>query len=312
MTDILDRLNANEILVCDGAMGTMLQSVGYRSGESPERWGRLHEAKLKEIHKAYIDAGADIILTNTFGGSYPKLDKFDLGNETESLNTGLARIAVAQARQAQRRVYVAGDVGPTGEFMEPIGMLEEADMVAIFEQQVRALVTGGVDVILIETMSDLAEATAAVKAAKAVCDLPVLVSLTYNLDRNGFRTMMGISPNQAVEQLLQLGVDVIGANCGDVLAEAMPSLIQQMKSAGAKWVLVEPNAGLPLMLEGKTVFPQTPTQMAAQIPDLVAAGANIIGGCCGTTPEHIRQIASTVNRTGTRTQNAECSVMNAE
>jgi 5-methyltetrahydrofolate--homocysteine methyltransferase len=296
MASILDRLNAGEVLICDGAMGTTLQSLGCGPGESPEKWGLLHEASLRQIHRSYIEAGADMILTNTFGGNRVKLEKLGLAAEVESLNRELARIAVAEANREERSIYVAGDVGPTGEFMEPIGLLKASDMIEIFSQQIRALVAGGVDVILIETMSDLNEATAAVKAAQSSCDLPVFVSMTYNVDKNGFRTMMGVSPGQAVEKLLEAGVDGIGANCGDVLAAITPALVQQMKAAGARWTLVEPNAGLPQIVDGKTVFPQTPAQMAEHIPAILEAGANIIGGCCGTTPEHIRMIAQAVRR----------------
>ena len=292
--DLLSRLNSGEVLVCDGAMGTMLQSLGYTPGEPPEKWGVEHERSLRRIHSGYIEAGADIILTNTFGGSRVKLEKYGLGSEVEPLNMKLARIAVDEARKADRKVYVAGDVGPTGEFMEPLGLLTESDMIEIFSQQISALAQGGVDLIFIETMMDPNEAAAAVKAAKEVCDLPIFASMSYNVDKKGFRTMMGTSPEQAVKILLDTGADVVGANCGDVLASMMPDLIRQMKEAGAELVVVEPNAGAPKIIEGKTVFPQTPQEMAESVPEIIEAGANVIGGCCGTTPDHIRLIAEIV------------------
>ncbi|MCD6507736.1 homocysteine S-methyltransferase family protein, partial [Candidatus Poribacteria bacterium] len=176
--ELLSRLNSGEVLVCDGAMGTMLQSFGYTTGDPPEKWGVEHEESLRRVHSEYIEAGADIILTNTFGGSRPKLEKYGLGSEVEQLNRDLAQIAVDEASKAERKVYVAGDVGPTGEFMEPIGMLTESDMIEIFSQQIRALAQGGVDLIFIETMMDPNEAAAAVKAAKKVCDLPVFASMS--------------------------------------------------------------------------------------------------------------------------------------
>jgi len=292
--ELLSRLNSGEVLVCDGAMGTMLQSFGYTTGDPPEKWGVEHEESLRRVHSEYIEAGADIILTNTFGGSRPKLEKYGLGSEVEPLNRDLAQIAVDEASKAERKVYVAGDVGPTGEFMEPIGMLTESDMIEIFSQQIRALAQGGVDLIFIETMMDPNEAAAAVKAAREVCDLPVFASMSYNVDKKGFRTMMGTSPEQAVKILLETGADVVGANCGDVLASMMPRLIRQMKEAGAKLVVVEPNAGAPRIIDGKTVFPQTPDEMAKSVPEMIEAGADVIGGCCGTTPEHIRLIARIV------------------
>jgi len=292
--ELLSRLNSGEVLVCDGAMGTMLQSLGYTLGDPPEKWGIEHEGALRKVHSEYIEAGADIILTNTFGGNRVKLEKYGLGSEVEPLNRDLARIAVDEASKAERKVYVAGDVGPTGEFMEPIGTLTESDMIEIFSQQIGALAQGGVDLIFIETMMDPNEAVAAVKAAREVCDLPVFASMSYNVDKKGFRTMMGTSPEQAVKILIEAGADVVGANCGDVLASMMPRLIRQMKEAGAKLVVVEPNAGAPRIIDGRTVFPQTPDEMARSVPEMIEAGADVIGGCCGTTPEHIRLIARIV------------------
>ncbi len=295
-TDLLHRLNRGEIVVCDGAMGTMLQFLGYNPGESPERWGVEHEEVLRKIHRGYIQAGVDIILTNTFGGSRIKLKRYGLDSEVKLINRRLAEIAVDEASRASKSVYVAGDVGPTSEFMEPLGLLTESDMVEVFSQQIKALVEGGVDLIFIETMMDLNEAAAAVKAAEDICDLPVFVSMSYNVVKSGFRTMMGVSPNQAVEGLLEAGADVVGANCGDVLAAMMPELIRQMKEAGAKLVVIEPNAGVPQIVNGKTAFPQKPQEMAESIPAIVDAGANVIGACCGSTPKHISLIVQAIRK----------------
>jgi len=293
-TILLDRLNSGEILICDGSTGIILQSMGCMPGESVEKWGLENEEILRSLHKGYIEAGADIIITDTLGGSKLKLEKYGLGSEVESLNRDLAVIASDEASRAGKVVYVAGDVGPTGEFMEPYGLLTESDLVEVFSQQVKALVEGGVDLIFIETMIDVNEAVSAVKAAKESCDLPVFASISYNLDRNGFRTIMGNSPEQAVEALQEAGADVVGANCGGVLAEMMPELVRQMKKAGARLVVVEPNAGMPKLIAGRTVFPQTPQEMARSFPAIINAGANVIGGCCGTTAEHIRLIAQAV------------------
>lgn len=292
-SDLLDRLNFGEILICDGSTGIVLQSLGCSPGESVEKWGFDHEEILKKLHKGYIDAGADIILTNTLGGNMIKLEKFGLGNEVESLNKALAGIALDVASVFSNSIYVAGNVGPTGELMEPFGDLSEDDLVEVFSQQIKALAEGGVDFIFIETMIDVNEAAAAVKAAKESCDLPIFASMSYNPDRNGFRTVMGNSPEQSVEILQLAGADVIGANCGSVLAAMMPELVCQMKKAGARLVAVEPNAGIPQMINGRTVFPQTPEEMAVSFPAIIDAGANVIGGCCGATSEHIRLIAET-------------------
>lgn len=292
--DILARLRSGEVLVCDGAMGTMLQSMGYRPGKPPELWGLENEDALRSIHRGYIEAGADVILTNTFGGNGIKLGRSGLEDRVEEINRELARVAVDEAARSGKAVYVAGDVGPTGEFMEPLGELSEGRAVEVFARQIEALVEGGVDLILIETMMDPREAAAAVKAARSVCRLPVFASMSYNVAPNGFRTMMGTSPQQAVEALLEAGADGVGANCGDVLASMMPDLIREMREAGAELIIVEPNAGKPRLIEGKTVFPQTPQEMARSVPAMIEAGANIIGGCCGTTPQHIRLIARAV------------------
>jgi 5-methyltetrahydrofolate--homocysteine methyltransferase len=277
-------------------MGTMLQSLGYSPGESPEEWGLENKDRLVEVHRSYISAGADIILTNTFGGNRPKLAKYGLDSVVADLNKQLAEIAAEVSGTTERDVYVAGDVGPTGEFMKPIGLLTEPQMITIFCEQIRSLVEGGIDLVFIETMMDPNEAAAAVKAAKDSCDLPVFVSMTYNVDKNGFRTMMGTSPEAAAEVLIDAGADVIGANCGEVLVSSAPDLIRQLKNAGVKWVVVEPNAGVPQIVDGKTVFSQTPEEMADGVLSMIEAGANVIGGCCGTTPEHIGKITQTVKK----------------
>lgn len=293
-TDLLDRLNSGEILICDGSTGIILQSMGCGPGESVEKWGLENEAVLRKLHSGYIEAGADIIITNTLGGSRLKLEKFGLGSEVEVINKSLAIVALDIASKFPKTVYVAGNVGPTGQLMEPYGLLTESDMIDVFSQQINALVEGGVDFIFIETMIDVNEAAAAVKAARRMCDLPVFASISCNPDKNGFRTVMGNSPKQAVEVLQDAGADVLGSNCGSVLAAMMPDLVKQMKEAGARLVVIEPNAGIPQMLGGKTVFPQSPQEMAKSFPDIIDAGANIVGGCCGATSEHIRLIAQTV------------------
>ncbi len=293
-TNLLDRLNSGEILICDGSTGIVLQSMGCGPGESVEKWGLENEAILRNLHRGYIEAGADIIITDTLGGSQLKLEKYGLGSEVESINKNLAIIAKDVASGFSKTVYVGGNVGSTGQLMQPFGLLSESDLIEAFSQQIRSLVDGGVDFIFIETMIDVNEAVVAVKAAKNVCDLPVFASISYNPDRNGFRTVMGNSPKQAVEALQEAGADVVGSNCGSVLAEMMPELVRQMKEAGAKLVVIEPNAGIPQVINGKTVFPQSPQDMAKSFPAIVGAGANVVGGCCGATSEHIRLIAQSV------------------
>jgi len=286
---LIERLES-EILICDGAMGTMLSNLGLPVGVSPEKWGIDNEDKLRSIHEGYIQAGADIILTDTFGGNRFKLAKFGLENEVESINLAAAKLAVSSAGDD---VYVAGDIGPSGEFMEPLGLVTESEMRDVFVQQATALVDGGVDFIIIETMMDLNEIKTAIKAAKKT-GLTVIASMSFNTDKNGFRTMMGVSPADAASGMLEAGADVIGANCGNVEIKHMPELISEMKEAGAKYIIVEPNAGIPQIVDEKTVFAQTPEDMSAGVSEVIKAGANIIGGCCGTTPEHIKAIAEKV------------------
>ncbi|MGQ9610424.1 MAG: homocysteine S-methyltransferase family protein [bacterium] len=293
-SDIIIRLESGEILFCDGSTGIILQSLGCGPGESVEKWGLEHDKTLRELHKSYIEAGSDIVLTNTLGGNSIKLKKYGLESEVKLLNKGLAELALEIASAFDRKIYVAGNIGPTGELMEPYGLLTESDLIKSFSEQIKILSETGVDLIFIETMIDVNEAAFAVKAAKETCDLPIFASISFNPDRNGFRTVMGNSPEQAVEVLQEAGADVVGSNCGGVLAEMMPDLVRQMKKAGAKFIVIEPNAGIPTIINGKTVFPQQPQEMAKSFPAIIDAGANVVGGCCGATSEHIRLIIKTV------------------
>lgn len=292
MRNLIERLKS-EILICDGAMGTMLSNAGLSRGVSPEKWGLQNETKLRAIHEAYVEAGADIILTNTFGGNALKLAKFSLEDEVDSINRAAAELA---ANIADEKVYVAGDIGPSGEFIEPIGSITESEMYDVFAQQATALADGGVDLIIIETMMDLNEMKTAISAAKSSTDLILIASMSFNTDKSGFRTVMGVSPADAASGMLEAGADIVGTNCGGVEIKHMPELISEMKAAGAQYVIVEPNAGAPQIVDGETVFNQTPDDMAVGVPDVVKAGANIIGGCCGTTPEHIKVIAEEIRR----------------
>lgn len=291
---LLERLGRGEILVCDGSMGATLSARGCPPGRCPEAWSLEHPDVLAEIHQGFIDAGADVILTNTLGGSRPSLARFGLGDETVSLNRRLAEALAALVGAAPRPLILAGNVGPTGELLEPLGTMGEAEMVAGFADQIRGLVAGGAEVVFVETMSDLGEALCAVRAAREVCELPVLATMAFNPTPRGYRTMMGIDPARAAEALLGAGVAVVGANCGSVVAADMPGLVRQMRAAGARHVAVEPNAGLPQVVGGRTVFPQSPEEMAAAVPEILEARAALVGGCCGTTPEHIRRVAEVV------------------
>ncbi len=277
-------------LVCDGAMGTMLQQRGMPSDVCPELWGMEHPEIISEIHREYLNAGADAILTNTFGGNYFKLKKYGVDTPASEIARQLATISLDTTTSGQ---FVLGDIGPTGEFMQPLGLVSEAEFFQAFADQCQGFLEAGADGIIIETMMDLNEAMVAVRAAKET-GLPVIGSMSYNPDPKGFRTMMGVGPKEATEGLLEAGADVIGANCGSILMEQMVTLVEQFADAGAPYVLLEANAGIPQIVEGETVFSQTPEQMAEGVLAVLQAGARFIGGCCGTTPEHIRLIAEIV------------------
>lgn len=291
--DFLKRLQS-EVLVSDGAMGTMLQTAGYTPNTCPEKWGIENTDKLQHIHRSYLDAGADILLTNTFGGNTFKLQKYNLSEQVHTINQRAAEIAVDIAGD---KAYVAGDIGPTGEFLEPIGQVTESACYEAFAEQAEGLKAGGVDVIIIETMTALNEIQIAIKAAKET-GLPVIASMAFTVVKDGFRTIMGVAPREAATGMIEAGADVIGANCGDVMMAEMPALIAELRlyvgCAADTYIIIQPNAGRPQLIEGKTVFLQSPQDIASGVDAVLTAGANIIGGCCGTTPEHIRQIAHKV------------------
>ena len=283
MAEWLDTLG-DGMLMIDGAMGTALQGRGLPPGESPEKWAREHAVELAQIHAAYAAAGADIILTCTFGGSPFKLAAAGLERETEAVNWALARVA----RDAAPQAILLGDIGPTGEMIQPLGTKTAEEIRNGFARQVAGL-ADVVDGFLIETMSDLDEASLALEAAKKVApDKPVLVSLIYQLDHDGkaYHTFMGVTPEAAAAQLEDAGADAIGTNCGNGI-EDMVGIVERLKASCGRPVFAEPNAGVPRLVNGQTVFDESAESMASKVVRLADAGATMIGGCCGTTPAHI-------------------------
>lgn len=288
-----DRL-ATGRLVSDGAMGTMLQQMGLSVGESPVVCNLTHPDWVREVHRRYIEAGCDIILTNTFVGSRPALKLAGYGDTVRDLNERGARIAREVADRA-RNVCVAASIGPTGLFIEPVGETTPEEMEAIFREQIGAIVEGGVDLICIETMSDIGEIKAAIRATRSVCDLPVITTMTFDPGPNGFRTMMGVTPEEATRELVAAGADIVGSNCGWGIDEVI-GIIREMRKTDQKIPLAaKPNAGLPEVIEGQAVYRISPEVMGARIEELIEAGASLIGGCCGTTPEHLKRIVEIVN-----------------
>jgi len=298
-------LKEKALLVADGAWGTELQRLGLAPGEPPEGWNVERPDVVAGVARAYVAAGADIVLTNTFGGSRIKLEKAGLAARTAELN----RLGVALSKRAAGdRALVFASIGPTGELLEPLGPRTRDELVAVFAEQVAACCEGGADGILVESMSDLGEAQAALAAARQTCALPVVVSMTFDPGAKGPATVMGVTPARAVRALDAAGADLVGANCG-AGSEVMTEVARRMRPETLKPLWVKPNAGVPRLVGGRTVFPESPEEMAAQVPALVEAGANVIGGCCGTTPEHIRRIAAAAARARDRARAVGAEVL---
>jgi 5-methyltetrahydrofolate--homocysteine methyltransferase len=292
MQPLLDRLTAGTVLVGDGAMGTMLFERGVAPGEPPESVTLSRPEVLEEIARLYLDAGADILETNTFGGSPLKLALHGLERETEALNRGAVE---AVRRAVGARAYVAGSCGPSGRLLEPYGDTTPGAMADSFRRQLAALIAAGVDCICVETMTDLAEATLAVRAAKDLsAATPVLATMTFDPTPRGYFTIMGVSVAAAAAGLADAGADVIGSNCGNGV-EHMVAIAREFRRHTALPLLIQPNAGLPRMVGDSTVYDETPAFMADKARELLSAGVSIIGGCCGTTPAHIAALRAMVD-----------------
>ncbi len=291
---LLDKLAEKKLLVSDGAWGTMLQANGLEPGDCPEEWNISHPDIVRSIAAEYSKAGADMVLTNTFGGSRVKLEKFGFGDRVREFNQAGGRLSLEGV--AGTDTIVAGSIGPTGEFLEPLGQMTEKQMEEIFAEQIEAIVSAGVRIICIETMTAIEEAVCAIKAAKSVdSDLDIITTMTFDPTPNGFRTMMGVDCKRAAKELTKAGADVIGSNCGNGIEQMIP-ITADLRKYSDKPILIHSNAGVPELVNGKTVFRQSPEEMAAKVEELVQAGASIIGGCCGTMPEHIRAIRAEIDK----------------
>jgi len=287
MSDRLwERLRAPGVIIADGATGTMLQRAGLPIGTPPERWVWERPEEITKLHRAYVEAGAEIILTCTFGGTLPRLARDGLDAHADEINRRAARLA---RQVAGDRAFVAGDIGPTGHLMAPLGTLSFEEAVGIFQQQAAALAEAGVDLFQIETMSDLGELRAAVEGAhRAAPDLPIFATMSFD---SGGRTMMGVRPEDAAGLLKSLEVTAMGANCGREAEETAAAVHTMHTVAPAVPVIIKPNAGLPRMENGRPVYDMAPETLAAFARQWAAEGFKVIGGCCGTTPGHIRAIA---------------------
>ena len=286
----VERLAQGEVLVADGATGTWLQAEGLPPGTPPELWNVERPDAILRMHEAYLEAGAQVILTNTFGGSRHKLAKAGLGARMEEL----VGAAVRLARQAAGKdALVAGDIGPLGDLLAPLGKVTYEEAVALFREQARVLAEGGADFILIETMADLQEAAAAIEGVRSATDLPIVCSMSF--DTHG-RTMMGVTPQQMVQRLWPMGLAAIGVNCGRSLADNAAALRAAHAAAPEAPLWYKPNAGLPHLEGGRTVFDVGPEEFAANAAAALEDGARVVGGCCGTTPAHIRALAQALRR----------------
>jgi 5-methyltetrahydrofolate--homocysteine methyltransferase len=294
-TTLKDLLASGDPIITDGAMGTMLFQMGLEHGSAPELWNVNQPDKIASVHQAYVDAGSQIILTNTFGCNRLRLDLHKLSDRAVELNQAAAKVAREVADKAPHGVVVAGDIGPTGSILLPYGDMEFDTAVEVFEEQARALIESGVDVIWIETMSDLEEVRAAVEAVRKVDPkFPIVTTMTF--DTGGF-TMMGVSPEQAFITLSELDVLALGGNCGNGIEEIV-GVIEKMKGLdkGDLPIVAKANAGIPHIEDGVPVYDATPEKMGQYAATVRGLGAQIIGGCCGSTPDHIREIAKALGK----------------
>jgi 5-methyltetrahydrofolate--homocysteine methyltransferase len=288
---IIKTIENGKVLISDGGWGTYLHSLGLEVGECPEIWNVTQREKVLSIPKSYIEAGADMVLTNTFGAHPVRLEHYGLQDRAFELNEAGAAISREAAGDEH---FVLGSIGPSGAII----MMEEIPEETVYDGfriQVEALAKGGADAICIETMSEIAEACLAIRAAKEFTDLEVICTFTYQKTVQGYyRSMMGVSPADMITAVKEAGADIIGANCG-IGFDQMVEIVKEIRAADKSTpVLVQANAGIPVIKNAKTVFPETPEMMRPKVKELMNAGANIIGGCCGTTPEHLRVIVSEI------------------
>lgn len=289
MNPIQSLLTESKYILADGGMGTMLFSAGLEHGDPPEKWNLEHPTRVATVHKAYLDAGAQLLLTNTFGGTRLRLSLHGgLEEQVEELNRAAAKILRSEVDNFGGKAFVAGDIGPTGQVLLPYGELTFVDAVAAFKEQAEALIAGKVDLIWIETMADLEEVRAAIEGVRQVSeDIPIITTMTF--DTYG-RTMMGVTPEQALDTMKSFGPVALGGNCGNGPEEIL-GVIEKMHAKDPDAILVaKANAGIPELVDGRPVYGASPATMADYAIKTYNAGAKIIGSCCGSTPDHVRAI----------------------
>jgi len=289
-TSFEERLAQKGVLVADGATGTNYQSMGMEPGLAPEEWLFVAPDRVVELHRAFADAGADIVLTCTFGATPLRLTEGPLAGRAREVNLRAAELA---REGAGRDRLVAGSLGPTGMLIEPYGLLNREDAAAAYAEQAEALTEGGVDLLVLETIFAVEEAVWAVEGIRSSSSLPLVVSFSFDM---GTRTMMGLAPTDAVEAVVGLGVAGVGTNCGRSLADADLVVAEVLAAAGDVPVWVKPNAGVPKIVGADVVYEAGPEMLADHVARYVEQGARIVGGCCGSTPEHVAAIARALGR----------------
>ena len=292
--NFLEYIERSVYLISDGGIGTYLQNHGLEAGDSPEKLNLTQPTLIRQMASNFFNAGSDMVLTNSFGGNRFMLKKYGIGSQLHEINreaAGLAHMA------AGKNKWVIGSIGPSGEFLEPLGDISHNEMHEAFAEQSQALAEGGADGILLETMTSLDEIKIGIEAVKNSTSLPIFATMTFDKGPRGYFSMMGVTPRQTAMELSNTNIDVLGANCGNGI-DQMTEIFEVIIGASSKPVLIHSNAGIPKIVEKKVVYDENPDYMAEYFVSLIQRGAKIVGGCCGVTPKHIESLSDLLHKKG--------------